>query len=64
MKSIFEDHLELAHHICCKEMKGKGKKYEEIENTEELSTLHDTAINVSKTMSEYSDFIGHFLYDG
>ena len=61
MKSIFEDHLELAHHICCKEMKGKGKKYEEIENTEELSTLHDTAINVSKTMSEYSDFIDTFF---
>ncbi len=61
MKSLLEEHVIWAHHICAVEMRGKGMKYEEIEGTPELATLYATSRNISKTLHDYTEFIDTFL---
>ena len=58
VKAAPEDNLNLAHQICGQEMKGKGKDYNAIKDTEELRTLALTAKNIETTLNEYSDLIG------
>lgn len=52
-----EDHLNFAHQICSEEMKGKGKDYKAIKDSEELQTLYLTTKNIQDTITEYFDFI-------
>ena len=61
MKALLEEHLLWAHHICIEEMKGKGKDYDVLAGTKELSTLYATTLNISRTLSEYTEFIDVFL---
>lgn len=56
-KSYNEDYMALAHQICAHEVRGKGKKYHEMEGTPELHTLVATVANVESVLNTYSDFI-------
>lgn len=51
-----EDIMNLAHQICAKEMKSRGKDYKKMEGTLELDTLVSTAFHVADTITKYDDF--------
>ena len=51
-----EDIMNLAHQICAKEMKSRGKDYKKMEGTLELDTLVSTAFHVADVITEYADF--------
>lgn len=57
VKSSIEDHLILAHQICSEEMKGKGKNYDAIKDTQDLMTLACTTKNITSTLNEFGDLI-------
>ena len=57
VKSSIEDHLILAHQICSEEMKGKGKDYDAIKDTQDLLTLASTTKNITDTLNNYGDLI-------
>lgn len=61
VKSSIEDHLILAHQICSDEMKGKGKNYDALKDTQNLLTLACTTKNITDTLNEYSDLIGAIM---
>lgn len=52
-----EDYVYLAHQICSKEMKGKGKDYKKIKDSPELQTLVATTAHVFSVVHNYKDFI-------
>lgn len=52
-----EDYVNLAHQICSKEMRGKGKDYKSMLGTNELITLCSTIKNIIDVLNEYSDLI-------
>src|SRR5574343_95734 len=58
--SIDEQMVNYAHIICLNEMKGKGKKYEELD-ADTLNTLAATCINIESVVSEYFDFFESFF---
>lgn len=60
IKQAPEDHLNLAHQICIDEVKGIGKKYDLIANTDKIKTLALTCINIANVLTEYSDVIKAF----
>lgn len=51
-----EDIMNLAHQICAKEMKSRGKDYKKMTGTLELDTLVSTAFHVADVITEYADF--------
>ena len=51
-----EDIMNLAHQICAKEMKSRGKDYKKMAGTLELDTLVSTAFHVADVITEYADF--------
>lgn len=60
IKAAPENYVNLAHQICCEEMKGMGKKYKEIENTHKIHTLALTLENIADTIWDYQDMIQAF----
>lgn len=50
--------MNFAHQICYDEVKGKGKRYEEIHSDGNLGTLVATAMNITNVIDKFSDFIG------
>ena len=57
IKDTQDDIQALAHQICSKQMQGKGKDYNALKGTQELTSVAATARNISKTLLEYKDFI-------
>lgn len=51
----------LAHQICSEEVKGKGKKYNDMEKDGTLAFLSGTSKNIMSTISKYKDFIEAFF---
>lgn len=56
IKKSNEDYLNLAHQICYEEMKGMGKKYDELNKTK-LKTLALTTRNIDTVLTKYEDLI-------
>ena len=52
--------INLAHHICIGEMKGHGKKYEELALNDQ-HTVAATVLNIENTILKYKDFIETFF---
>lgn len=48
--------VNLAHYICMREMKGKGKDYESLP-VDHLNTVVATCMNIEETILRYKDFI-------
>lgn len=60
VKKMYGDYVNLAHHICFDEAKGKGKDYEAIKDRIELKTIALTSLNIQNTLFEYRDLIKAF----
>lgn len=54
--SLPEDIMNLAHQICAKEMKSRGKDYKKMLGSLELDTLVSTAFHIASVITEYEDF--------
>jgi hypothetical protein len=61
IKSLNSDHVMVSHQICTKELANKGTNHNTMVGTKELEILAATALNVSKVIDQYSDFIEAFL---
>ena len=58
-----EQIVNFAHHICMKEVRGRGKDYEKMP-ANDLNTLAATVVNIAKVIESYKDFItAMFLTD-
>jgi hypothetical protein len=61
VKSLGEGVLNLAHHICYNEVKGKGKDYALINSEGNLSTVVSTSKHILNTLEEMKQFITTFM---
>lgn len=59
IKKADEIYVMLAHQICCEEVKGFGKKYNEMK-VEDTHTLALTILNIDAVFKQYSDLIRVF----
>ena len=59
--SLDEAVTNLAHQICSEEVRGKGKKYDKMQEDGTLAWLSGTAKNIMSTVSQYKDFIEAFF---
>lgn len=59
IKKADEVYVMFAHQICCEEVKGFGKKYNEMK-VEDTHTLALTILNIDAVFKQYSDFIKVF----
>lgn len=53
--------LNLIHHICAPDIKGKKVNYKDMVGSEELDYLGSTALNVNLTLEMYSDLLQAFF---
>lgn len=58
--SLDEQYLNYAHQICLSLMAGKGKRYDEMP-AESCYILHNTVLNIIKTVDEYKLFLKAFF---
>jgi hypothetical protein len=61
IKSTDEDILNLAHQICIAEVKGIGKDYNKIKDTQAIHTLASTCLNIEFVIRKYSELIRAFF---
>ena len=61
VKSLGESVLNLAHHICYDEAKGKGKDYKLFNSEGVLSTVVSTSKHILSTLEEMKPFITTFM---
>ncbi len=61
IQSVDEGIYSLACHICSEEIRGMGKKFEEMEKKGVLDILVGTCINISDTLNEYAFFISNIF---
>lgn len=61
VKGLGEGVLNLAHHICYDEVKGKGKDYTLINSEGNLSTVVSTSKHILNTLEEMKPFITTFM---
>jgi hypothetical protein len=59
--SLDESYINLAHHICLEEVKGKGTDYEEMKSDGTLDLLISTGKHAKEVFEEYRDLIKAFL---
>ena len=57
LQSYPEAYVLLGHQICSSEMRGKGKDYKAIKDSQELQTLVATTAHIHSTINKYADFI-------
>ncbi len=53
--------LNLVHHICADDIKGKKVNYKDMVNTPELKVLGSTALNINITLAKYEDLLQTFF---
>jgi len=63
IKSADESIKNIVHHICAKELRGKGMDYDKFKGTQIGNTLASTTYHLLAMLERYSDFISAFFKD-